>query len=206
LAPTRITVFSDFSCPHSYLTEQALRRLAENDLEIEYRAVELYPEPHPLPDRILSGAELEALNELAAKDELSIPEVGFLPRTRKAHEASRFARAQESEPLLREQIYRGYWEQGLDIGRIDVLTELAKTVGLDPEELKIALDIDRYSADVDHDEEVAQRLRIPGTPTIFIGTGATARVAAGAHDTRQLRNLIHDTIRTWADTTTNDDG
>ena len=194
----RITAFSDFSCPYSYLTESGLRRLSSAEVEIEYRALELFPDPLPLPDPALEPAEWELLQELAAADELELRRVGFRPRTRKAHEAARFAREHGSEPDLRHEIFRAYWADERDIGRIDVLSDLALRVGLEPEEMKIALDIDRYSDEVENDEGLARRLRIPGSPTLFLGTGATARVVAGAQSARQLRDLVHDEIRTRA--------
>ena len=63
-----------------------------------------------------------------------------------------------------KEIFAAYWTEGRDIGRIDVLSELASSVGLDPEELKIALDIDKFSDEVLRDRELAQKLRVPGTP------------------------------------------
>ncbi|MQA88783.1 MAG: hypothetical protein GEU90_00915 [Gemmatimonas sp.] len=198
LVEIRITVFSDFSCPHSYVTESGLRRIREPGLEIEYRAFELYPEPYPLPDRPLEPPEWEALKRLAEVAEIPLTEPGFVPRTTKSHEASRFAREKDCEAELRARIFDAYWIDGRDIGRIDVLTSVAEGVGLDPDELKIALDIDRYADEVAHDQDVARHLRVPGSPTLFIGTGASARVVVGARDARQLRHLIHDTARSWA--------
>ncbi|HUE95897.1 MAG TPA: hypothetical protein VMN39_04530, partial [Longimicrobiaceae bacterium] len=45
------------------------------------------------------------------------------------------------------------------------------------------------------DEDVARRLQVPGTPTLFLGTGSRARVIAGAHGPAVLRTLIDDAIK-----------
>ncbi|MEX2581837.1 MAG: DsbA family protein [Gemmatimonadota bacterium] len=197
MSSLRITVFSDFSCPYSYVTESSLRKLAVGELEIVYRAFELFPEPAPLEAPAVT--DWEALSELAAAEELDLVEPKFRPRTRKAHEASRLARDRELEAAFRNEVFAAYWSEERDIGRIDVLMDLAERVGLDGEDLKIALDIDRFTGEVGRDLEVGQRLRIPGSPTIFLGTGASARVVAGAFASRQLRDIVHDTIRTLAD-------
>src|SRR5690606_24721073 len=110
-----------------------------------------------------------------------------LPKTRKAHEAALFARERDREVELRQAIFAAIWTEGRDVGRIDVLGELAEDVGLDGEDLRIALDIDRYQADVEADVEFARQLRVPGTPVVFVGTGSSARVIAGARGADDFR-------------------
>jgi predicted DsbA family dithiol-disulfide isomerase len=183
----RTTVFSDFSCPYSYVTEETLRSLVEGELVVDHRAYELFPEPEPL------GAAQEvdlSLADLATRAGIELRTPDFRPRTRKAHEAARFARGSGVEGEMRRAIFAAYLGEGRDIGRIDVLTELAAGIGLDPEELKIALDIDRYRPDVLHDLDVARRLRIPGTPAVFVGTGTAAKVLLGARTAGELADAI----------------
>jgi predicted DsbA family dithiol-disulfide isomerase len=195
-----IAIFADFSCPYSYVSETALRRASGSEAAIHYRAYELYPEGAPLEPPVVGDDTWRALAELGATTGLRFERVDFRPRTRKAHEASLFARTRDRERQFRERIYEAYWSEGRDIGRIDVLAGIAETAGLDPEELKIALDIDRFAGDVRHDQEVGHRLRIPGTPTIFLGTGRSARVLVGAHGIDTLGPIIDDFERTWTPT------
>jgi predicted DsbA family dithiol-disulfide isomerase len=192
-----VTVFSDFTCPHSYISEALLWRSAGTDLELRFRALELFPWPAtPGPDipefspdewaHILrSGADAGIVFNLPA----------MRPRTGKAHEAARFARDRGLEVELRREIFAAFWADGADIGRIDVLTAIAGMIGIDPEELKIALDIDRYAGEIHADNDLAGRLRIPGTPTIFLGTGPSARVIVGARPVGELMGLLNDAIR-----------
>ena len=190
-----ITVFSDFACPYSYVTESALWSLDIDEIEISYRAYELFPEPAQLASIGIAGEEHTTLERLATFQGISLASPPIPARTRKAHEVSRFAREKGIEQEVRKGIYRGVWEEGRDIGRIDVLIEIATTAGADPEDLKIALDIDRFGDEILHDLEMARRLRVPGTPTIFIGTGHGARVLAGAHGPAVLRTTIEDALR-----------
>lgn len=200
-ASVKLTIFADFTCPYSYITEGAIGLIESPPLEIDSRAFELYPEPAAVDPIAITDAERETLAPLAAEVglHLGIPEVR--PRTRKAHEAARFAREKGLEMEMRRAIYHAYWSEGLDIGRIDVLARLARDLGMDGEELRIALDIDRLTPAVQHDEQTAQRLRIPGTPTIYVGTGPRARVIAGAYRIDELRRFIEE----WSTNESRDD-
>ena len=91
---------------------------------------------------------------------------------------------------MRDAIFAAYWGEERDIGRVDVLMELIGRLDVDPTDLKIALDIDLHAATVDADEELARRLRVPGVPTLFIGTGPGARVLVGAQDRATLDEAI----------------
>ena len=187
----RVVIFSDFSCPFSYLTEAALRQLAaEMEIEIEYRAFELHPAPAPLPPPDEVGAPDAPLRRLADEIEISLAQPERRPRTRKAHEAARFAREAGVEESLRERIYAAYWTGGRDIGRIDTLTELAEAAGLEGMRLKIALDIDLYADAVGADRNAAGRLGITGVPTLIVESGAAARLLVGARPLDELRKEL----------------
>ncbi len=199
MAELPIIVFSDFSCPFSYVTEVALRRVARQGTAVGYRAWELFPAPAELAPLVLGDADWESVERLAESEDLPLRRPPFRPRTRKAHEAARFAREHGAEPALRDAVFRAYWGEERDIGRIDVLTELAGGVGLDPEELRIALDIDLYTAEVVAGGELAQRLQLPGTPVIYVGTGTEAQLLAGAQEAQRLRVVIDTSMRSSPD-------
>lgn len=192
-----ITVFSDFSCPYSYVTESALRSLGLEGVQITYRAYELFPEGTATEPVAIPDEERATLERLAGFQGVSLAAAGGRPRTTKAHEAARFARDRSAEAGVRDGIFAAFWSDARDIGRIDVLVDLVERAGLDGEELKIALDIDRYRDEVLRDQEVAGRLKIPGTPTLFVGSGPKARVLAGAHGSAVLRTVIEEAKRDW---------
>ena len=188
--PVRVVLFGDFTCPFSYVTEMALGTLAgELPVEVEHRALELYPVPHPLPFDA-ADERVRAAAPLAAELGLTLRAPAVLPRTRKAHEAALFAREKGVEPAMREAIYRAYFGDGLDIGRIDVLVQLAVGVGLDATESRVVLDVDRYTEAVLADAELARRAGIASTPTMVVGTGADARVVTGALPLAELREIL----------------
>lgn len=187
-----ITLFSDFTCPFSYVTEVGLRRVMGGGGagEVRYLALELYPAPgEPVAPAEEEGWE-EAVRPLAERLGIALRAPGFRPRTRKAHEAARFAEERGVGDAMREAIYRAYWAEERDIGRVDVLMEIVAPLGVDPVDLKIALDIDRYSESVVHDLRLAERLRVPGVPTLFIGTGPAATVLVGAQSPEALDEAL----------------
>lgn len=190
-SPLKITYFADFTCPFCYVTEAALQRIAESDaVDLAPRAYELYPSPTPLPDPAEEAASIAAVRPLAdeAGVELRLPRVR--PRTRKAHEAAAFAARVGADCELRRAIYRAFWLDGADIGRIDLLVELGESLGLDATGLKIALDIDHERERVLTDLELARRLRITGVPTLFLGEGPHATVLQGAQSVSGLDAAI----------------
>jgi predicted DsbA family dithiol-disulfide isomerase len=186
-----VTFFADFTCPFSFVTETALRRLGDaRPLELRPRAFELYPAPEPIPVPAHLPGDLAAAAALAAEVQLELHPPGLRPRTRKAHEAARFAAERGREEPMRRALYTAYWGDGLDIGRIDVLMALAAGVDLDPTDLKIALDIDTHRDDVLAHEELARRLRVVRVPTLFVGTGPEAVILEGARELGALDEAL----------------
>ena len=151
------------------------------------RAYELYPAPVRLP---LGGPEVEAALPLAAALGLEMRRPPMAARTRKAHELARFAAGRGMERAMRAAIFGAYFAEGRDIGRIDVLVEIDAGLGLDASETKVVLDVDTFAAEVMRDGAEARRLGIAGTPALLLGTGADARITAGALNEDEIRALL----------------
>ncbi|HEX8694727.1 MAG TPA: DsbA family protein [Longimicrobium sp.] len=189
MAAVPVVVFSDFTCPFSYVTEAVLRRLEGEGLAAPaYAAFELYPAPAPLPPP--DAAPVEAARPLAeaAGVELRPPAAGA--RTRKAHEAAKFAGQRGVEREMREALFAAYFRDGRDVGRIDVLVELGAALGLDLSELKAVLDVDGMTAEVERDEALARRAGVTATPVLLVGQPPKIEVLAGAQGYRALREAL----------------
>jgi len=91
---------------------------------------------------------------------------------------------------MREAIFRAYFGEGRDVGRIDVLVEIGAMLGMDPTELKVVLDVDTFGGAVDGDRALARRLGIEAVPALVAGAGAAARLIVGAQPYAALRALL----------------
>ncbi|NNK63811.1 MAG: hypothetical protein HKO98_11470 [Gemmatimonadetes bacterium] len=112
-----------------------------------------------------------------------------VPWTRKAHELAVHA-AKAGSPgthgRLVERLFRAFVEDGIDLGRIDVLIGLAEDEGLDRTEARAVLDVDRYRDTVDDRRRAAVERGVRGVPTLLQGD----RRLEGIHDVNTLRAFI----------------
>ena len=190
MAAVPVLVFSDFTSPFCHVTEAALRRLeAEGLAAPRYAAFELYPPGTALP-ATPSADEIAAARALAEELGIALTAPAALPRTRKAHEAARFAEAKGVGREMREAVFAAYFRDGRDVGRIDVLVELGAALGLDATETKVVLDVDSLSGTVAADQALARRLGIAAVPALVVGGGAGAELLTGARSYSELRALL----------------
>jgi predicted DsbA family dithiol-disulfide isomerase len=70
----------------------------------------------------------------------------ILSNSRLALMASEYARDQGRYDLFHQNIFHAYFTEGLDIGNLDVIADVAKKSGLDEKETLSAVRDDRYSS------------------------------------------------------------
>lgn len=185
-----VVLFADFTCPFSYVTETALRRMeAAGEVAITCLPFELYPAPAPLPAGD-DGGGVDALHPLAQELGITLRVPPIPARTAKAHEAAAFAETRGVGPTMRVSIYGAYFGEGRDIARIDVLVELGAALGLDASELKVVLDVDSLAPRIEAEQDAARRAGVESTPTLVAGSGDEARWLVGARPYAELRAAI----------------
>jgi predicted DsbA family dithiol-disulfide isomerase len=91
------------------------------------------------------------------------------PRSRLAHEAAAWARAQGAFPAMNASIFRAFFERGEDIGNAEVLATLAARSGLDEQDLRRTLGAHEFLEQVLRDEEWASRIGLSGVPAFIFG-------------------------------------
>jgi predicted DsbA family dithiol-disulfide isomerase len=189
MAAVPVVVFSDFTCPFCHVTEAALRRLENEGLAaLRYAAFELYPAPAPLGTP--SADDVAAARPLAYELGIALRAPALMPRTRKAHEAAKLAEQKGWGRAMRQVLFAAYFGEGRDLGRIDVLVELAAGLGLDATETRVVLDVDTFSGAVDADRALAARIGITAVPALVVGAGADAERVIGAQPYAGLRELL----------------
>lgn len=187
-APLVIEVWSDVMCPFCYMGDallaQALDSFPNKDrVDIRYRSYQLMP--HLPTDRAVDLNELlarekgfpraqaEALNaQVAARGK----EIGLDYRfdkalavnTRAAHRLSHFAKKHGKQHALMLRLFAAYFTEGLDLGKHEVLADLAVEVGLDRAAALEVLASDAFEADVAADEEQGRAVGVRGVPFFVI--------------------------------------
>jgi predicted DsbA family dithiol-disulfide isomerase len=89
-------------------------------------------------------------------------------RTRRAHETAAFARAQGQFTAVDRALFRAFFEEGLDINDVEVLTRIVSEADLDAEEFRLALGTRAFGEIVDADAALAARLGIRSVPTMLV--------------------------------------
>jgi predicted DsbA family dithiol-disulfide isomerase len=89
------------------------------------------------------------------------------PRSRHAHEAAKWAHAQDRFEAYNEAVFRAFFERGEDIGNIDVLAKVARDLELDESSLRVALKNKQFEPSVLADEHEAAELGVRGVPAFI---------------------------------------
>jgi predicted DsbA family dithiol-disulfide isomerase len=175
-----IDIWSDYVCPFCYLELPAVNRLKQAfgpQLEVRWHAFELRPDPVPTlePDgEYLHTVWNRSVYPMAQRLGMRIQLPPVQPRSRKAFEAVAFAREAGRFDAMHLALFRGFFEQGRDIGDSAELLRLAQESGLDGAALQAALDDGRYTQQVLQDERQAQALGITGVPLILVRRAGAA--------------------------------
>jgi len=101
---------------------------------------------------------------------MKLPNVSPHPYTDLAHEGFYYAKAHGKANDYNHRVYEAFFQEDQNIGEIEVLTQLAKEVGLNEDEFKDALVSRKYSPTRMKALEHANReANITGVPTFIIG-------------------------------------
>ena len=185
------TLYFDFVDPLSYLLVRELEATGVAPAErLTWHPLELRPPPTPLVgiDDDALAPRWEGARTLARERDISFDPHPLVPWTRKAHELVLHARESGGADVhrLRKRIFEAYLLEGRDIGRVDVLVELALAEGLDRTGTKAVLDVDRHQARVAELRTRALERGVSDTPTLVSGE----RRLEGFHNGDALGTLL----------------
>ncbi len=195
MKPMDIEVFSDPVCPWCFIGKRRLERaLAERPdvrASIRWRTFQLNPTmppggmPHseylqakfgspnpPMYETIRAVGESEGI-------EFAFEEIQTTPNTIDAHRLTRFAGRSGAEDAMVEALFQAYFLDGQDIGNREILSTIAKSVGLDQKDAAAHLAGGDDLSEVHEEDLQSRRLGIQGVPC-FIVAGKYA--VAGAQE------------------------
>lgn len=185
----RVDIWSDIACPWCHIGkrrfETALRDFAHREqVEVVWHSFEL--DPSAPAHNSLGMAEA-----LARKYGRSVPEAqGMMAhmtgvaaqegleyhfeRTRLtntflAHQLLHLAAQHGRQDAMKERLLLAYLSQGEPLAELDTLVRLATEVGLDGQDVRLALEAGSYASAVRQDEAQAQALGISGVPFFVLG-------------------------------------
>jgi predicted DsbA family dithiol-disulfide isomerase len=163
--------YFDYVDPGSFLVERRLEGVArDRKVAVERVPFEVRPPPEALidPQGAAWSRYWSAMVDESRGEGLEIRPPGRLPWTRKAHELGLQAREKGRFDEVHEALFRALLIEGHDLGRVDVLVGLARECGLDPGETKVALDVDRHTAEVLRQRAEAAAAGVQGVPTLVV--------------------------------------
>jgi predicted DsbA family dithiol-disulfide isomerase len=200
-----LVMFSDFICPFCYIGFETARRLKpEFGFAIEWKGFQIHPEwpaagmgsgeyrrgMDPETRRMM-WARIAALGETVGL-EMKSPE--RLANSRLALEAAEFAQECGKAEIFEERVFRAYFNENLNIGSQGVLGDLAAEVGLDRDDLNLALEANHYQNRVRDNAQTAHERGVDGVPTFFVGDYPLV----GAQSEQVMRQILQRYVQKMA--------
>jgi predicted DsbA family dithiol-disulfide isomerase len=175
-AALRVRLVSDYICPWCYIGLTRLERLTDEfAIEFDVSAYELRPglPPEGLPrdqlhaNRVYPSGYVDNLRQTAREAGIDMKRPTLVPNTRKAHEATEFAKEAGGLLPFHRAVFRAYWQDEENIGDVEVLSRIAADCGLDAAELRAALEDGRFAPTVKEQIEWSRAFGITGVPTFI---------------------------------------
>lgn len=179
-----VEIWSDVACPWCYIGkrrfESALAHFEHRDqVEIIWRSFELAPDaPDTTEDTLKEmlskkyGMSLQQASDanaritsLAAAEGLDYHfEIAHYANTFNAHRLIHLAAEYNLQDAMKERLLKAYFTEGLAIGNIDTLVQLASETGINADKARTVLASDTYADAVRADEQRASEFGISGVP------------------------------------------
>ena len=184
--PVRIDVISDVVCPWCFIGKRRLEKALALNPDIP---VEVHWRPYFLNDWIpREGISREQylttkfgsvdrykgiaqrVSAAAAADGLTyaMDKISRQPNTLDAHRLIRWAGGIGKAAEMKQRLMDLYFTEGADLTNHAVLVQAAADVGLDPEDVRAALESDQDVADVEREAVSAKEAGIEGVPCFIL--------------------------------------
>ncbi len=180
-----IDVYSDAVCPWCYVGKRRLERaLTEfgGDVRVTWRPFQLNPTmPKEGMDRTAyleaKFGSLDAFRQLeehvqaagaSERITFAFEKIARTPNTFAAHRLIWLGEREGCPDAVVDALFRGYFEEGADIGSSAVLVQLAAQAGLPGESVERFLRSDEGTAEVKAEESAGHKLGIRGVPYFVV--------------------------------------
>ena len=109
------------------------------------------------------------LDEIAAEVGLVMRQRDVIINSRKALGAAEFARRQGKYDEMHRALFKAHWEGTGRLEDVDDLVRIGTGIGLDPVDLRLAIDEGRYEATLDDSRREAESVGINAIPAHIFG-------------------------------------
>jgi predicted DsbA family dithiol-disulfide isomerase len=185
-----LEVFTDFVCPWCYLATPRVERLrVAHGLDVQWVYFPLHPDT-PKEGMLLSDLFAGRNFDLASaharlKNLLEAEGLDFNARTHTYNSrlAQELAKAFDA---VRDPLYKAYFVDARNIADVEVLVDVAGSVGVPEADARSILNERTFRSAVDADWEKARRYGITGVPSFVCNN----RKLTGAHPYEVLEQLV----------------
>ncbi len=177
----KITVFSDYICPFCYIGVVTLKQIQPDvpPFTLEWKGFQIHPEYPaagiPVEQRMAQiGRERyemiwKNILSLAETVGLTIRRPSVLTNSLMALEATEYAKEQGKGEPFSQAVYEAYFQEGQNIGDLDVIRTLARENGLDSNAVATHLQERTYAPRLEAARQEARTRGVSGVPTFIIG-------------------------------------
>jgi len=177
--PVTLEVFSDYVCPWCYLGDNRVKKLKDNyDVEVRLVHFPLHPET-PSEGQTLQQLfncgpeEIVAKNmqmkSLMAAEGLPYNDRSHTYNSRLAQEVGSWAVTLPGGDAIHDKFYEAYFVDNRNVGDVEVIIDIVKSVGLDEQVARNVLDERSFKDAVDADWAKSREYGITGVPTFVSG-------------------------------------
>jgi predicted DsbA family dithiol-disulfide isomerase len=182
----RLDIFSDPVCPWCFIgkaqLDRALATYPDHPFSVQWHPFQLNPD-HPAEgfsrkaylEAKFGGTErIQAMNDRlretarAAGLEMDPQTPERSPNTLNAHRLIHWAGLESLQGPVMDALFRGYWQEGLDIGDIEILADIAARAGMDRALVLRLLQSDSDMEDIKARDEDARAKGVTAVPSFLI--------------------------------------
>jgi predicted DsbA family dithiol-disulfide isomerase len=181
-----VDIVSDTICPWCYIGkrrfERALDLSGRNDIAISWRPFQLNPDMPPegmtrddyVRAKFGGGDRPRQIYQAIAESgreagiEFQFSKIKRTPNTVLSHRMVHWSAKQERQDEVVAELFKAYFEDGLDLGDLEILVECARRAGLDRELARKFLLSEEGRQEVVASDVYARRLGINGVPCFIV--------------------------------------
>jgi predicted DsbA family dithiol-disulfide isomerase len=193
----KVIAYSDNICPFCTVGAKRLKKLQQElDFDVEWKAFEIHPETPKEGMKTANYFPNYDMKKMKNHIENFGEDVGIklngdiLANSKLSLAANEFAKEKGKFNEFQEAIFKANFEDGENIGDINVLLAIAQGIGLNKEELSQYLRNQENLNAIDESSAQAKKLGITGVPSFIINN----KMVVGAQSSEVLKEFIENEI------------